>query len=60
MFFYFNRIVIINVLGKNVNGGRPIRLGDVHIPLIDIVPSEWNERKTYELNDLVCIIFERL
>lgn len=52
MFFY--RILIINMLSKN-KSGHMVRLGDVHIPLVNIDVNEWGDRKTYELQDLVCI-----
>lgn len=49
---FSRRIVIINVMSRNSNGGKSIGLGDVHIPLANILSSEWGKRETYYLQDL--------
>jgi len=45
--------VVINILGENKHGGKPIALGDVHIPLANMASGEWGARKSYALQDLV-------
>ena len=51
LFLY--RIVVLNVLSKKENGGKPASLGDVHIPLIEYTPDMWGTRKSFNLKDLV-------